>query len=659
MIGGKTVRSLIRNAPSLVTLAGTIALARFVWIQKAPIVVSVGIRCSVFGVGALSLWVGLLCAVGENADSRGVQMLLRGAARAGPAALPLVALPFLARLSAEHASLALRVVLGTTLMFLALAERRARADRVNMPRLAPPELCSLVFCVCAIAWFVVVAMHTSGSGDNDAAYYFGVARHIVKTGRFEEPIVWQFLNLPRSVVHRPFDYWQGLTSLVLLPAMFLFGPTSRVALLTMAAISGLALLVLWYLIAIVAPLRHRVSQYIALLTFATAPAMKMLRFDTDSVPVFHLALLTTLTAFAARRHTLAVCLATLLYFTRGDGLVLCALVWTASLAAASSEVSASSTIDSRAARSTWLQPLAAVLMLAASYAGYSLWRYGAVTPPTPRLAASLAGYFDLYRFPLTSAPSHWLDRLTPASVGGAIWDAWNNLRAIPFLPQQTVFMVVVLLVGWRRSTFRPMPLVYCLLFAGSGLVSVAAGVVFSAYRTLYTMLPLVVLAVAGSLDHVLQRDASLAARVDVARAGIAAIVMLWVGGALADVRPYGERGQPRAALERDAHALDSVVHGAIVATMQPWSVMASSDSPALMIPDSDEASLETAFRHYQVRWLVLSDEPCLGRAAPVCKALLDGTKKNVGALQVVSRIRRGDMLALRLEARTATRTGGG
>jgi hypothetical protein len=29
---------------------------------------------------------------------------------------------------------------------------------------------------------------------NDGAYYYGVARHIALTGRFEEPIVWHFLH---------------------------------------------------------------------------------------------------------------------------------------------------------------------------------------------------------------------------------------------------------------------------------------------------------------------------------------------------------------------------------------------------------------------------------------------------------------------------------
>ena len=34
--------------------------------------------------------------------------------------------------------------------------------------------------------------------DNDGAYYYGVARHIARTGRLAEPIVWHFLAPPKD-----------------------------------------------------------------------------------------------------------------------------------------------------------------------------------------------------------------------------------------------------------------------------------------------------------------------------------------------------------------------------------------------------------------------------------------------------------------------------
>src|SRR5215510_1467965 len=71
----------------------------------------------------------------------------------------------------------------------------------------------LVGCLGVIVWYISLALKVDGNNDNDAAYYLGVARYMARTGRFEENIVWHFLGRPDSVFHRPFNYWQGLTSL--------------------------------------------------------------------------------------------------------------------------------------------------------------------------------------------------------------------------------------------------------------------------------------------------------------------------------------------------------------------------------------------------------------------------------------------------------------
>src|SRR5712692_3957164 len=114
----------------------------------------------------------------------------------------------------------------------------------------------LVITLCLCAHYLAVGWVAVGNLDNDAAYYYGVARHIATTGRYEEPIIWQYLNPPATLIHRPFDYWQGLTALLLVPWLALFGATHHVALVTMAVISGLGLLAFYYLTVFALPLRH-------------------------------------------------------------------------------------------------------------------------------------------------------------------------------------------------------------------------------------------------------------------------------------------------------------------------------------------------------------------------------------------------------------------
>src|SRR5262249_39910485 len=156
------------------------------------------------------------------------------------------------------------IALGWVALCVAeLLSARARTPRAEQAPGEPPpfaalDYSALLFCACTTLWYVVVALDTHGNSDNDSAYYFGVARHIARTGRFEEPIVWHFLSHAPGLPHAPFDYWQGLAALVLVPALWLFGPTVKVALIVVALIDGIGLALLWYLIAIAAPIRYRV-----------------------------------------------------------------------------------------------------------------------------------------------------------------------------------------------------------------------------------------------------------------------------------------------------------------------------------------------------------------------------------------------------------------
>jgi hypothetical protein len=127
--------------------------------------------------------------------------------------------------------------------------------------------------------YVAIGAQVREIAQNDGAYYFGVARHMARHGRFEEPIVWHFLHPPDSLTHAPFDYWGCLTTLLLVPALWLFGDTPRTAFVTMSLLSAAALLAFWYLVCIALPLRHRVTQLLSLLLFAFSPLMVEFRFQ--------------------------------------------------------------------------------------------------------------------------------------------------------------------------------------------------------------------------------------------------------------------------------------------------------------------------------------------------------------------------------------------
>jgi hypothetical protein len=63
-----------------------------------------------------------------------------------------------------------------------------------------------------------------------------------------------------------------------------------------------------------------------------------------------------------------------------------------------------------------------------------------------------------------------------------------------------------------------------------------------------------------------------------------------------------------ASLERDLRALSPTLQGEPVASVRPWSVIATTESPAIMIPVDGEQAFADALKFYDVRWLILSNE---------------------------------------------------
>ncbi|MET0593167.1 MAG: hypothetical protein ABW133_10730, partial [Polyangiaceae bacterium] len=380
----------------------------------------------------------------------------------------------------------------------------------------------LLFCFAVIAWYISLALRVDGNNDNDAAYYLGVAKYMLRTGRFEENIVWQFLDQPTSVFHRPFTYWQGLPALALVPVLALFrGP--HAPFVFMAIVSGSALLLLWYLVTIAAPLAHPLARAVTLFTFGLSPAMTSYRVDTDTVPWMHLWIVASLVALATSRWKTAACIGFLMLWTRGDGVVLCAFVWGTCL---------------WAIWRTGGSPIRTIVPLLLTCAGLAVihvalcWLlHGRVPSKATWQAPRLTNYWDLYAFDQSPKLISWVQRCRLKHVGAAFWTAMSNLRSTPFAPAQDVWFALILLVGWRNVRWQWSRPVWMLLFVGSSAIVLLSGPMFSEWRTLYTMLPLVALAAGAMVDAMLDRMGSLSSVVGGRRFGLV-FVELATGAAL-------------------------------------------------------------------------------------------------------------------------------
>ena len=249
------------------------------------------------------------------------------------------------------------IIAAASFVLAAWSTRDAPAPLTSAPSrpLWPAALLVTAGCICVA--YVLVGRTVAWNTDNDPAYYFGLARHIVTAHRFDEPIVWHFLIKPPAVAHPPFDYWAMLPALALVPFFFLFGPTHHVAGVVMGLVSGLSIVGFAYLVSVAAPFRSRLIQLIALLLFAFAPALMRFRFDVETVTFVHLWTIAALVCLARGRWEAAVVLSFLIFLSRSESVVLTAILWTAAgLAAARSA-------DARRLR----RVLAAALACAAAY----------------------------------------------------------------------------------------------------------------------------------------------------------------------------------------------------------------------------------------------------------------------------------------------------
>lgn len=584
-------------------------------------------------------FVGATLAVGRGAGSLRVSFV-RGARELSPGTAWLIPAPLMASLGRVTAEplMALCFLAGVACLALTRGHKGTEA----LPWLFRPRRGErldawawglLALCAGALTLNLAVGPTLAFPQDNDAAYYFGVARHIVETGRFEEPLVWHFLTKPPTLLHPPFDYWQPLTSFVLIPPMRVFGPSYRVAVTTMIVLMGVGLVLLWHLVVVLRLVRTPLVQATVLLLFAFSPALRSFGFDTESIPVLIVLFVAAVWALWARRSSLVLVLGGLMILTRSDAVFAAGALWVAALLEA---------LRGGAGARLRLRRLGVVFVaVVTAYVAFNLTIHESPLPPGGRVAVRLGHYTELYLFDRTSAP---LSRLLPQRlelpyIGERLKAAWTNLLDIDFVPARAFWWGPIFVAGLliRDAQRRVRVVVWAISFGGSAAVSWWAPGVFASWRTLYVMLPLVLIAGALAVEALLSRAGSWVGRSRAGRRGpavLSVLLLLLLGVPLKELHVRQLR-QPATPLEHEALvAFKSTLKGAPVATTRPWLTIASTDSPAVSLPQDGAGAIETVLRRYQVGYVILGGEACGGASKVVCENLLSGATNELGGIEL-------------------------
>lgn len=477
--------------------------------------------------------------------------------------------------------------------------------------------------------YLVIGSRVVEITQNDGAYYYGVARHMALSKRFEEPIVWHFLRLPEQVIHEPFDYWGPMTSLLLVPPMLVFGAQPETAFLTIAVVSAASLIAFWYLVCVALPLRYWASQLLALLLFAFSPAMIEYRFQPESIAIAQLFTLVSLVAFCRRRFVLAALFGFCIGLARGDGFVLFGLILLAILVEAARS-------PERGGRLAWA-PLVAAGVCVATYIGWSLTSFGTMTPPGPRNVPQLRTYWAVFNFGPDEVRPHrpWTYRFTWDYLTSRIQIAWFCLRRIPFAPWPYWMLALVppLLLLRRRRLAEV--LIWCLFVVGLVIAAWLSGPGFYLGRAPYTFVPLAILAGALGADALLayldawvKRGHRVRIRAVSAGAAVFGACCVIVGGLpLLDIPAAAAKPSYRRLV-----TLDQVLAGQTVASNVPWYMIAYTESPTVSIPFNGEKAIEAVLDRYDAHWLVVFGPPdwVRGKSRAVLERILAGEKTSIG-----------------------------
>ena len=576
-----------------------------------------GLELSAFAL----LLVGLLLGLARNASDPLASRLASGLERVWFAGLPLALLPACSELE--------RVI--PPLVSVLLSVRFVPAGSFSrLPSSRAWQRALLGFASCFVVAFFAVGRTSPGSNDNDAAYYFGVARHMVRTHHWQEPIVWQFLTHASALTHAPFDYWHGFVALVLVPVMALFGCTHLVAGSVMGLVSGGSVVLFAYLIVVAAPLRNAGLQVLAIVLFACSPAMSVYRFAVETVPFVHVWVLASLIALARRRLAWATAFACCTFLSRADAATLSAL-----LCAAAAYFALGSAAPVRAL--TRVSATAAAF--ASVYVGYHWLVFRSLGPPGAMLAPRLVDGTSLYYW--LDRPATWTlaQRIAPQFVADRVMVALDTLQRVNFFPYYPVWLGCCLISALPASSPRQGldGVCRCVLFAGAAGVALASPAVFASWRSLHTLLPVFVAAGAYGADRGLDAlgrcVAQLTGRFRLSQLSMS-LVTLWL--ALGLLRPLQLTAEPppAPAFAQDFAALEGKLAGEPVMSNSSWFVLAYTRAPSVQLPFNGEPAMGAVLRRYGVKWLlIVNGENTLG-SADIVNAVLTGSRTDVDGVHL-------------------------
>lgn len=471
-----------------------------------------------------------------------------------------------------------------------------------------------------------LAWDRQGHFDNDPSYYAGVARHIVTSGRWEEPIVWHFQGLPNEAVHAPFDHWQPMTALVLMVPMKLFGTSDRVVYVTMACVSGASILALASLLSWAAPLKSRALALAGTGAFGLSPFLLQYRLDSETMPVVHLLLLVSLVLVARGHGALAMIPAWCLPLTRLDaGLWAPILTMAAWLRPSVRETPSAS----RHERTT----VAVAAFGCALFVG-AIWRasHGTFVPPAGTRAAMLGGYNDLYSYAdgLPSiSPFHLQSRWTVAAFLEAGKNGLVAWFEQPLLALQPLWIAAALFLG----ALSPSPIARVATAIVASLCFLVPWSSFHMYApwrvSMVGVVALVVAAVCG-LDRLFDaargawsRPAAFLAR------GTLAVALVW-GQWAGSTTPL----HSAIAEENAFRAIAPTLAGQIVLTPHPFAAVAAQAAPVVMLPWNGEAAVANVITRFGITRWVLGIGGCSGETATLCTQVLAGKRELVGGISL-------------------------
>lgn len=620
-----------RWLPWAVTLAGWLGVT--IWLSRtlAPAGVSIALWTALVALGAGALLLGALSLSGAAPGEAGLiedakAELLSGVERAYHAAIPLAALPFTPWLGPRSSG---AVAMGLVLVAAALVMRLVPDETLGpRPRRRHAWYLALVgLSLCIGAYYVVLGSKVRGNWENDSAYYYGVARHIARTWRFEENIVWHFLSPPASITHAPFDYWGSLTSLLLVLPLAIFGGTHAVAAVTIALLGAASLVAFTHLLCVHLRLRNPLLEALALVMFAFTPWLVVIRVDTESIIPFQLCLLLGLLALVTNRFVWTILMAFALVLCRGEGVILGGI-----LSAACSLKAASHPDRRRILRDIALTGASCV----AVYVLWCLVSFGTPIQPGIRASSSIQRLPELHAFerarPSFVTPFHetWPERVQRFFV---------TIRGVALVPEQDLWLLLAVLPGVGLFRRRPAieSVIWFLFFAGATLLMwLSPRAVFNGLRSFSTLIPLVVLVGALGADAIVSALARPLRRWQMAyRLALTGAAAVLASATVPELRIYTPDARPRV-MDVELATLERTLGGQAVASTHPYQIIANTTSSAITIPENGEGPMERAIRRYGVRWLVFDvrSTTWMSGSRLVLDQLGAGKRTNIGTLHL-------------------------